>query len=230
MKSRIASAVVIAAWLSCAAASAQDAAPPPRVLEDGSSEVAELIITARRPGHDPSSVTTECLWAHLPADQRERLARGGDAAVRNLAREDELPLVNDALTDGAVAGALRACGAPEDDAGLPYARLAILSFVNENAAARAVAPRGVAETELVAAWNALTPVERERLIAAGLMVYLEEEPEDFTKEAFAILKMLRRLRPLGVFNPLGWSNGSVNHKIIAYYEAHAVRSVMERRF
>ena len=233
MKTPPAAALVAVLLLTAAAhASAQtaDSPPPPRITEDGASEVAELIVTARRPGSDPSKATTECLWANLPADQRELLARGGDAAVRALAKKDELPLSNPGLTDPAVVDALRACGGPEGERYVPYARTALLSFANENAAARAVAVRGIPEPRLVAAWESLAPRQRELLVNAGLAVYLEEELEDFEQEAWAVLALLRRVRPAGVWNPLGYRNGSLNQKVVAYYEAHSVRTVMERRF
>lgn len=206
--------------------------PPSRTLEDGSTEVSELVVIARRPGADPSQATTACLWAELPEDQRRALSLGAEGAVRTLALHDDLPLSNAALTDPAVSIALRACGGSQQPAALPFARMALLSFAAEHATARALGSNRIYEAKLERAWAALSPREREALLVASTAINHEKKDEDEVDDAFvpAVFKLLRIVRPIGVWNPLAYRNGTVTHQVVFFYEGRSLREAMERRF
>jgi hypothetical protein len=205
---------------------------PPRVLEDGSTEVSELVIIARRPGRDPSQATTACLWEALPEDQRQALNAGAEQAVRTLARHDDLPLSNPALTNPAVSAALKECGGSQEPEALPFARIALFAFAAENATARALGAHRIYEARLDRAWAALSPVEKEALLVASTAINQEKKPEDEVDDAFvpAVFKLLRIVRPVGVWNPLSYRNGTVTHRVVYFYEGRSLRAAMERRF
>ena len=224
-------AILLALLLPLAAdAQTTDDVPPPRALEDGSTEVAELIVIARSPGRDPSSATTECLWEHLPTGQRSALTAVAEGAVRTLARHDDLPLANPALTEDAVIAALQACGGSDRPAAIPFARTALLAFAAENATARPLARDRIALPRLERGWTALTPRQKEVLLEASVLD--DDEISDALGEELmpAIFKLLRVVRPVGVWNPLGYRNGTATHRVIYYYQAYSVRTAMERRF
>ena len=216
--------------LALAAAQATAAVPPPRVLDDGSTEVAELIVIARGPGRDPSAATTECLWEHLPREQQRALAALADHAVRTLARHDDLPLKNPALTDAAVVVALHACGGSDQPSAIPFARTALLAFAAENATARPLARDRIRTPRLERGWAALTPRQKEVLLEASVLEDDEISDELGEELAPALFKLLRIVRPLGMWNPLGYRNGTATHRVVYYYQAYSVRTAMERRF
>jgi hypothetical protein len=212
------------------ASPAQETLQVPGVLEDGSYELADVVVIASRPGVDPSSATTQCLWDHLPPDQRVALSAGADHAVRTLADHDDLPLANRALTDGAVTASLRACGGSERPAALPFARTALFAFAAENSTAARLARDRLDQPRLARGWSTLTAAQREVVLRASVM---EEDdlPEEMEDELFsALFKLLRTVRPVGVWNLLAYRNGTANHRVVYYYQAHAVRTLMERRF
>jgi hypothetical protein len=212
------------------ASPAQDAGQLPGVLGDGSYELEDVVVIASRPGLDPSAATTQCLWDHLPPDQRAALAAGADHAVRTLAHHDDLPLANRALTDAAVTASLRACGGSDKPAALPFARTALFAFAAENSTAARLAGDRLHAPRLQRGWATLSPAQREVVLRASV---LEEDdvPEEIGDELFsALFKLLRNVRPVGVWNPLAYRNGTATHRVVYYYQAHAVRTLMERRF
>jgi len=204
--------------------------PPPTVRDDGSTEVAELIVTARGPGRDPSAATTECLWDHLPTEQQRALTATADHAVRTLAQHDDLPLKNPALTGAAVTAALRACGGSDAPKAIPFARTALLAFAAENATARPLARDRIPSPRLERGWAALTRRQQEVLLEASVLDDDEISEELGDELAPALFKALRVVRPLGAWNPLGYRNGTTTHRVIYYYQAYSVRTAMERRF
>jgi len=203
--------------------------PPPRVLEDGDTEVAELVVIARRPAPDPSQAKTACLWAALPDSRRAALSEVAEGAVRTLARHDDLPLKNSTLTDAEVLAALVACRGAREPEARPFARTALLAFAAENATARVLAGSRIYEARLDQAWEALTRDQQEALLLASIAVNEDDDaaPDDFLP---ALFKLLRIVRPAGVWNPLAYRNGTVTHRVVYYYEGRSLRSVMERRF
>ena len=212
------------------ALSVQAAAPPVRPSDAADEvEVSELVVIASRNAPDPSAVTTECVWRHLPSPEREALARetGRTAATLHTAnphRPD--PSV---VTEAGVKTALVACGAPADEASLPFARTAVRYYALERTAADALAARGLGDAKLDAAWTGLAPGDREALASqVGRMAGGSDE----TPEAAArvLLNLLRRLRPISAFNPLAYRRGGANHLIVAHYTPRAVRHAMEKRF
>jgi hypothetical protein len=192
-------------------------------------EVSELVVIASRIAPDPSDVTTECVWRNLPAPEREALARevGRTAATLHLKRPHRPD--PSAVTEAGVEAGLKACGAPADEAALPFARTAVRFYVLEQIASDALAARGLGAARLDAAWAALPAADRELLAAqAGRAARGSDgEAEDAAR---IVLDLLRRVRPLSAFNPLAYRPGGTNHLLVAHYAPRAVRHAMEKRF
>jgi hypothetical protein len=203
--------------------------PPFPAVKDDATEVSELVVVARRHGPDPSDVTTECVWRNLPPPERAALDREIGRTASTLHAEKPHRPDPSVVTNAGVAVGLHACGAPADEAALPFARTAVRYYALERIAADALAARGMGDAKLDAAWSALRSADRETLASqvGRLSQGSDETPE---AAALVIFGLLRRLRPLSAFNPLAYKRGGANHLIVAHYAPRAVRHAMEKRF
>lgn len=220
---------MLAAALALAISLQPAAVPPQPPAEDQGVEVSELVVIASRRALDPSGVTTECVWRNLPPAEREALASEVGLTAATLHTEHPHRPDPSAVTEAGVGIALTACGAPADEAALPFARTAVRFYALERIAADALAARGLGDARLDAAWSSLSFHARETLAAqAGRAAQgSDEEPRD---AALIVLGLLRRLRPLNAFNPLAYRRGATNHLIVAHFAPRAVRHAMEKRF
>lgn len=212
------------------ALAAPSAGPPgPASIPEDDNLVSELLVVARRNAPDPSPVTTECLWRELPPAEREPYAREVGRTLATLGDKPPHRPNRSLVTERGVAVALKACGAPAEEQALPFARTAVAFYALERAATDRLAAKGTTSAKLDAAWTSLSAGDRETLAdqAGRLAGGSDEAPEAAARIVFGLI---RRLRPLGAFNPLGYKAGSLNHLIVAHYTPRAVRHAMEKRF
>jgi len=202
--------------------------PAPLPPQEEGVDVEGVIVTARRPGYDPSQATTECIWARLPSTQRDGLSHEAEVGVRTLAQHDNVPLTSPALTDEAVAAALLACGGSGRPEHLPFVRVGLAAYASEKATASALARNRVPQDKLLRAWGLLSEGQKDAMLATAANP--QEEPEDMGLLISAVFKVLRAVRPLSTWNPMEYRNGTTTHRIVYFYEAHAARTAMERRF
>jgi hypothetical protein len=107
-----------------------------------------------------------------------------------------------------------------------------MAFSAENATSRALARSRIYEPRLEEAWATLTPAQQDLLLSASTDINDGQGTEDDVDDAFVpvVFKLLRKVRPVGVFNPLAYRNGTVTHRVVYYYEGRSLRAAMERRF
>lgn len=231
---RTAGASVALAVILCVLSGPSLAKTPPGAVGDGTGleedvvEVEAVIVTARRPGRDPSSASTECIWDQLPADQRAALSQVADTAVSTLTNHDDLPLTTPRLTDAAARAALLACGGSGRDEHLPFVRVGLAGFAVEKASLVTLQRNRIPEAKLMHGWSLLAEPQRDAMLVAAANP--DDEPEDLRLLVSGLFKVLRAVRPFSAWNPLEYRNGSTNHRVIFFYEAHSVRRAMERRF
>ena len=217
--------------LSLLAATAPATAQPVQQPDDTATEVEGLVVTARALRHDPSRATTACVFAALPASDRDPLWERAGAIARAGPKYAGPKIGTVKLSREGVASALRACGAPDTAGPARFATAALRFYAVERSAAARLAESRLGDDQLDRAWGGLPQERRETLSEAGYRMYEGGgDDEDAEEAALVVFGLIRSVRPLSAFNPLFYKRSPTAWRLVFHFASRGAREALEKGF
>ena len=206
-------------------------AQPPTPAEETGNEVEGLVVTARRLRHDASPATTACVFAALPASDRDPLWARATAIAQTGPAYRGAKLGAISLSREGVASGLRACGAPDGEGPVRFATAALRFYALERAAAARLAESRLPDGQLDRAWSRTPAAERESLSEAAYALYAGAAGDAEAEEAaWVVFGLIRRVRPLSAFNPMFYKRSPTAWRLVFHYASRGAREALEKGF